>query len=58
MFGYVAFYRGRRMEVRALRSIDAREIAAKAFRARKQWEVTVVLAERQDGSAVVHTATD
>lgn len=57
MFTYIAFYRGMQMEVKALRSFDAQEIAAKAFKARKSYEVTVMLATRPDGSEVIHTAT-
>lgn len=56
MFTYIAFYRGKQMEVKALRSFDAQEIAAKAFKARKSYEVTIVLAARPDGSEVIHTA--
>ena len=57
MFGYVCFYRGKRIEVRALRSFDAQEIAAKIFKAKKSWEVTVVLAEKPSGEEVVHVPT-
>jgi len=46
MFTYIAFYRGKKMIVKALRSYDAQEIAAKAFKARKAYEVTVMLAAR------------
>ena len=45
MFGYICFYKNKKIEVRALRSFDAQEIAAKLFKAKKSWEVTVVLAE-------------
>lgn len=57
MFGYVCFYRGKRIEVRALRSFDAQEIAAKIFKAKKSWEVTVVLAEKPNGEEVTHVPT-
>jgi len=56
MFTYIAFYRGKQMEIKALRSFDAQEIAAKAFKARKSYEVTVMLVGRPDGTEVVHTA--
>jgi hypothetical protein len=56
MFTYIAFYRGKQMVVKAMRSFDAQEIAAKAFKARKSYEVTVMLAARPDGTEVVHTA--
>ena len=46
MFAYECFYKNKRMTVFALRSIDAQEKAAKLFRARKSWEVTVILAAK------------
>lgn len=58
MFTYEAFYRGKRVTVQALRSFDAQKIAAGKLKARKSWEVTVVLAARPDGSPVVHTASN
>jgi hypothetical protein len=58
MFTYIAFYRGKSMEVKALRSFNAQEIAAKAFKARKSYEVTVILAARPDGTKVIHTAIE
>ena len=57
MNGYVAFYRGRRMDVYAESSIAARNKAAAAFKSRKAYEVTVVLAEKE-GAPVIHTATE
>jgi hypothetical protein len=42
---YKAFYRGKQVEVTADRSIDAQEKAAKIFKAKKQYEVTVVLCD-------------
>lgn len=57
MNGYVAFYRGKRAEVRASTSLDAQRQAAALFRARKAHEVTVVLAEKQ-GEQVTHTPVD
>jgi hypothetical protein len=55
MFTYECFYKNKRMTVLAPRSIDAREKAAKLFKARKEYEVTVVLAARPDGSPVLHS---
>lgn len=55
--GYVAFYRGKRTEVRAKTKLAAQEMAAKKLGAKKSYEVNVELAERPDGSQVVHTAT-
>ena len=55
MFTYLAFYRGRSITVQALRSYDAQLAAAKVFKARKAWEVTVMLAADAQGNAVAHS---
>lgn len=57
MNGYIAFYKDKRIEIYAETSIQARDIAAKKFKAKKAYEVTVVLAEK-DGEQVIHTPTD
>lgn len=57
MNGYVAFYRGKRIVVHAESAIKARDKAWEIFRAKKAYEVTVVLAEK-DGQQVTHTAVD
>ena len=57
MNGYVAFYRGKRMEVEAKTSYEAQQTAAKAFKAKKSYEVSVVLAET-GGQPVVHAPQD
>jgi len=49
MFGYKAFYRGKTTEVYALRSFDAQALAAKFFKAKKAYEVAVVLCAKVDG---------
>lgn len=54
MNGYKAFYRGKTHEVRASTSREAQEKAAAFFRARKVWEVSVVLCER-NGEQVTHS---
>lgn len=54
MNGYIAFYKGKKIEVHAQTSLEAQEEAAKRFRARKAYEVTVVLAEK-DGDQVTHS---
>jgi len=51
MFTYVCFYRGKQITVQALRSFDAQEKAAKLFKARKSYEVTVVLADKPVSTA-------
>jgi hypothetical protein len=57
MNGYIAFYRGKQVEVYANTSFEAQTKAAAMFKAKKSYEVTVMLAER-DGEQVVHTAGD
>ncbi len=56
MNGYVCFYKGKRLEVYADTSLQAQDKAAKEFKARKSYDVTVVLAEK-DEEQVTHTAT-
>jgi serine/threonine-protein kinase RIO1 len=51
--GYKAFYKGKTAEVYAETSFKAQEAAAKIFRAKKSYEVTVVLCEKA-GEQVVH----
>lgn len=54
MNGYKAFYRRKTMDVYAETSYKAQVAAALAFKARKVYEVTVVLCE-VDGKQVIHT---
>lgn len=56
MNGYIAFYRSEKIEVYAETSFQTQQEAAKKLKARKSYEVTVVLAEK-DGKQVVHTPT-
>jgi hypothetical protein len=58
MNGYVCFWRGKRIEVRAATSYEAQRAAAAIFKARKAYEVTVVLAEKDDGKPVVHSPSN
>ena len=53
---YIAFYKGKRIEVRADTAYDAQCRAAALLKARKAYEVTVVLAEKDD-QQVTHTPT-
>ena len=55
MNGYIAFYKGKRIEVTAETSNKAQIKAADIFRARKSYEVTVMLAEK-DGEQIIHIA--
>lgn len=56
--GYVAFYKGKRYEVYGKTLIAARDIVQKHVKAKKGYDINIVIAEREDGSAVVHTAVD
>lgn len=56
MNGYIGFYKGKQVEVKAETSYQAQQKAAEKFKARKSYQVTVVLAE-QEGSQVEHTPT-
>ena len=53
--GYKAFYKGKTLNVYANTSLQARDKAAKLFKARRAYDVTVVLCELA-GSQVVHKA--
>lgn len=53
MNGYIVFYKGRQIEVMADTSYQAQQKAAQQLKARKSYEVTVVLAEK-NGQQVVH----
>lgn len=55
MNGYVALYKGKRIEVHAMTKLEAQTLAAAHFKARKPYDVTVMLAEK-DGVQVTHTA--
>jgi len=55
--GYIAFYKGKQIEVYANSSYEAQKKAAEQFKAKKAWEVTVKLAEK-DGEQVTHKPVD
>ena len=55
MNGYIAMYRGKRLEVYAESSYAAQTKAAAMFKARKSYDVSVYLCERADGSAVTQS---
>ena len=52
---YIAFYKGKRIEVTAETSYKAQLEAARVLKAKKSYDVTVVLAEK-DGGQVTHVA--
>lgn len=51
---YIAFYRGRKATVVSPTSYAAQQQAAQFFKAKKDYEVTVMLVEK-DGQPVTHT---
>ena len=57
MYGYKAFYKGKTIEVFAETSYAAQKEAAKQFKARKEYEVSVMLCEK-GGEQVTHLATE
>ena len=56
--GYIALYKGKKAEVYAKSSFAAQTAAAKFFKAKKSYDVSVYLCERSDGSEVVQTVTN
>lgn len=54
MNGYLAFYKDKQIEVYANTSYEAQQKAAKEFKAKKSYDVTVVLCERA-GEQVTHS---
>ena len=53
MNGYIAFYKGKTIEVEADSSFAAQVKAVDLFKARRNYDVTVVLAEKS-GQQVTH----
>lgn len=53
MNGYKCFYRGKTLDVYANTTLEARDKAAKEFKAKKAYEVTAVLCEK-NGDQVTH----
>lgn len=52
--GYICFYNGKRVEVRAPTTYAAQEKAAAMLGVKKAYKVTVMLAEK-DGQTVTHS---
>jgi hypothetical protein len=50
---YIAYYKGKQIAVSAATSYEAQQKAALVFKARKSYDVTVVLAAKE-GAPVVH----
>ena len=57
MFTYIAFYKGKQITVNAPSSYDAQLIASKQFKAKKSYEVTVMLVAKDDEPVIHHPAT-
>ena len=57
MNGYIAFYKGKQIEVLAETSYKAQQLAAHTFKAKRSYDVTVMLAEK-DGEQVTHVAVN
>lgn len=56
MNGYVCFYKGNRYEVHADTLFEARAKLAKKLKVKKEYEITVMLAEK-NGEQVTHIPT-
>jgi hypothetical protein len=57
MNGYKAFYKGKALDIYADTTYQAQQLAAQQFKAKKSYEVTVMLCEI-DGKTYTHTATE
>jgi len=57
MNGYIGFYKGKQYEVEAETSFEARTKIVKSLKVKKDYEITVLLAEK-NGEQVTHTAVD
>lgn len=57
MNGYKAFYKGKQIEVYAESSYQAQLKAAETFKAKKSYDVTVVLCEK-DGKQITHSPNE
>lgn len=55
MNGYIAFYKGKQKEVYAKTSYEAQQKAALEFKAKKSYDVTIILCELA-GEQVTHDA--
>ena len=56
MYGYVGFFKGKRLEIVTDKGIYFAQCElAKQFKAKKSYEVNVILAEK-NGETVTHTA--
>ena len=58
MNGYICFYKGKRLEIRAATQYAAIQEVARLLKvpSKKEYQISATLAERADGTEVVHTA--
>ena len=56
MNSYIAFYKNKKMEVKADTSYGAQLLASKAFKAKKSYDVSVVLVGLNGSQVAVSTA--
>lgn len=52
---YHAFYKGQKKEITAETSLKAQTLAAQLWKAKKSWEVTVVIVSKEEDE-IVHVA--
>lgn len=55
MNGYKAFYKGKELDIYANSSYEAQKLAAIQFKAKKTYEITIVLCEKS-GAQIIHNA--
>lgn len=54
--GYVAFYKGKRVEVYGPTLFLAREVVKNHFKVKKPWTINIMIAEDSEGKEVIHRA--
>lgn len=55
---YTCFYRGKQISVEAHTTYEAQKYGATLLKAKKRYDVTVMLVAKADGVPVIHTAVD
>lgn len=56
MNGYICFYKGKKIEILAESTYEAQKKAAVIFKAKKAFEISIMLAEK-DGKQVTHSTS-
>ena len=57
MNGYIGYYRGKQVEVEATTSYGAQQAAARLFKAKRTYQVTVVLVTK-GGQQISHSTAE